>query len=52
MPDERYAKLKARAGQVGVSMNELVNNYICSRVDDDSYHNALIHIRSVKRVKN
>ena len=52
MPDELYAKLRARAGEVEISMNELVNNYIWSRIDDNSYHKGLIHIRNAKRVKS
>ncbi|MHC1624053.1 MAG: Arc family DNA-binding protein [Candidatus Methanospirareceae archaeon] len=51
LPDEVYDLVKARAGQVGISMNEIILNYILSRVYDDGYHHGLIHVKNARKIK-
>ena len=51
LPEDLYAYVKARAGQVGISMNRMIINYIKSRVYDETYHKNLVDIRSARKVK-
>ncbi|MEM4497292.1 MAG: hypothetical protein QW692_00515 [Nitrososphaerota archaeon] len=51
LPRRLLAKVRARAGQVGVSMNQLINAYISYLIDDDGFHEAIKIIKNAKKGK-
>jgi len=51
IPDDLYAKLWARRGQVGVSLNDLIIAYIKKCIDDNGFHESLAHINNARKIK-
>lgn len=49
LPRHLLFKLRIRAGQVDVSVNQLIIAYILFLVEDDGFHMALRSIRGAKR---
>jgi len=46
IPDELHALLKARAGQVGMPVSQLIMSYIMLCVDDDNLHRMITHVKN------
>ena len=46
IPDEIYALVKARAGQVGMPVSQLIMAYIMLCVDDDNLHRMITYVKN------
>ena len=46
IPDELHALLKARAGQVGMPVTQLIIAYILFCVNDDSLHKMIEYVKN------